>query len=50
MHDQLGLEIRIRDHFQIYFHTMNPMIASELANKLSLKIVLFEIALLSRCV
>ena len=46
--DQLGLEIKIRDHFWTRFNSTNRLTVLELVNELSLKIIFFEKVLLSR--
>ena len=45
MQGQSSLEIKTQDHFQTRFDAMNPMTVSELVNKLSLKIVFFEVSI-----
>ena len=48
---QLGLGIRIRDYSRTCFDATNLMAVSDLANKLPLKIVFFEVSLIvSICV
>ena len=43
---QLGLRIKIRDHFKTYFDATISMAISELTNELLLKIVFFEISII----
>ena len=47
----MRLEIKIRDHFWTHFIATNLMVALELTNELSLKIVFFEVIIIvSVCV
>ena len=43
MQSQLGVRIRIRDHFSTHFDVKNPMAVQDLKNEFPLKIVFFEV-------
>ena len=44
---QSELEIKIRDRCRTHFDSTNSMVVSDLANELPLKIIFFEVSLIS---